>query len=131
MSMTKPHEEWISRAQGDVDFAGVGLREGFYSQTCFLAQQAVEKSLKGVCVFLKRPYPKIHSLVELAKTLPELPLNAWREKLAILDGCYVPMRYPDAVPGSTSSCMPNKEEAAAALFTAQEILQMVLQFTRK
>ena len=122
--MKKPHEEWLHRAQEDLRFARVGLREEFYSQVCFLAQQAVEKTLKGTLVALNRPYPKIHSLLELAKKIPELKLKPWHEKLSILDGYYVPLRYPDAAPGTASSGPPSKKEASEALATAQEIFDL-------
>ena len=126
--MKKAHEEWLERAQDDLRFAEVGLRERFYSQVCFLSQQAIEKCLKGALVFSKRPYPKSHSLGELSRKLPEMHLEVWREKLAILDGYYVPLRYPDAAPGTTQSGAPNKKEATEAFTTAEEIFQAVARY---
>lgn len=126
--MTKQHEEWINRGQEDIRFAKLGLREGFYSQVCFLSQQAIEKLLKGMLIFLQRPYPKSHSLLELSKKVPELSLEDWQERLTILDGYYVPLRYPDAAPGSKSTGLPNKKEACDALQTAEEIFEAMLKY---
>lgn len=38
----------MRQSANDFDFAKVGLREGFYAQSCFLCQQAAEKALKAV-----------------------------------------------------------------------------------
>ncbi|MBI4125808.1 MAG: HEPN domain-containing protein [Deltaproteobacteria bacterium] len=119
--MQKPHDEWLAKAEDDLQFARVGLKEGFYSQVCTLAQQTIEKSLKGTLVARQRPYPKNHSLRELAKKLPELKLDWWMESLTIIDGYYVPLRYPDAAAGTKASGPPNEEEAKEALKTAEEI----------
>lgn len=128
--MNAPHESWMNRASDDLRFAELGLREGFYSQVCFLAQQAIEKSLKGSLVALGRPYPKSHSLRELARLVPELDLKSWQEELSLLDGYYVPLRYPDAAPAINQSGEPNKSEAAQALSVAQDIFDRVSKYLK-
>lgn len=126
--MTERHEEWLARAEDDLRFANVGLKEGFYAQVCFLSQQVIEKCLKGSLVALGRTYPKSHNLRELALKLPELSLNKYKEQLAIIDGYYVPLRYPDAVAGSTVSGPPTKDEAKRALALARKIFNTVSSF---
>ncbi len=129
--MSAPHEEWLTRAENDLRFAELGLREGFYSQVCFLSQQVVEKCFKGALVALGRSYPKSHSLRELASKLPELSLKKHVEALTILDGYYVPIRYPDAAPGMKAGGSPNKGEASAALDTARAIWDIVAKHLSK
>jgi len=126
--MSGRHEEWLSKAENDLQFAEVGLKEGFYAQVCFLSQQAIEKSLKGAMVALGRSYPKSHNLMELSKKLPELSLKKYAEHVAIIDGYYVPLRYPDAMPGTKASGAPNKAEAAQALSIARKIFSFVSEF---
>ncbi len=126
--MTVPHEEWLTKAADDIQFAALGLKEEFYSQVCFLSQQAIEKALKGALVKLGRSYPKSHNLRELAKRVPELNLKGHMEQLTIIDGYYVPLRYPDAAPGMKASGSPNQTEAAEALTTAKEIFDIVKNF---
>ena len=61
----KEHEEWLDRAESDLRFAQVGMREDFYTHVCFLCQQTVEKALKGYLIFKARKYPRIHLLLDL------------------------------------------------------------------
>lgn len=61
----KEHEEWLDRAESDLQFAKIGIREGFYGHASFLCQQAVEKALKGYLVLKAGGYPRIHTLTDL------------------------------------------------------------------
>ena len=40
-------ERWLRQAENDLAFAQTGLENGFYAQTCFLAQQVGEKAVKA------------------------------------------------------------------------------------
>lgn len=120
-----PHEDWFIYAEDDLKFAKVGLREGFYTQVCFHAQQSIEKSLKGYLVFKKKSYPRTHGLLELAGLVPELKLEPLRNALAIIEDYYVPLRYPDAAAGMKASGPPTQTEAAEALQTAEKVFEAV------
>lgn len=126
--MNEQHKQWLIYAEDDLRFAEVGLKENFYTQVCFHAQQTIEKCLKGTLIALNRTYPKSHNLLELAKRLPELPLKDYYESLIIIDGYYIPIRYPDATPGGKPSGAPDKDEASAALDTAKKIWDIVTGF---
>lgn len=126
--MIEQHEEWLDRAEDDLKFAEVGLREEFFAQVCFHSQQCIEKCLKATLVSLGRPYPKSHNLQELMQKLPELKLDQWLEGISIIDGYYVPIRYPDAMPGMKSSGPPNREEAKDALDVAEKVFGEVTRF---
>jgi len=39
---------WLSQARNDLDFGRLALREGFFAQACFVAQQTAEKALKSI-----------------------------------------------------------------------------------
>ena len=41
-------ERWLKQAENDLDFARLGLREGFHAQVCFLTQQSAEKAVKAI-----------------------------------------------------------------------------------
>lgn len=45
---------WLNKAKDDLKWANASLKGGFNSQTCFVAQQVAEKSLKAF--FYKRSY---------------------------------------------------------------------------
>jgi len=60
---------WLSQAENDIAFAEVGLREGFYAQACFLAQQAAEKALKAVHYGKGARFVLGHSVLHLIQEL--------------------------------------------------------------
>ncbi len=47
-------KRWLRQAENDLEFARLGLREGFFSQACFLAQQSAEKAVKAIGYALAR-----------------------------------------------------------------------------
>ena len=63
---TDPHS-WLARAKSNLKRAEIGRKDPdiFIEDLCFDAQQAVEKALKAVCIYLNQPFPKPHSLVFL------------------------------------------------------------------
>ena len=127
--MNARHADWLSTAKSDLEFAEVGLAKKFPVQTCFLSQQAVEKALKGVLVFLKRPYPKTHSLLELSRLVPELDLKPHRLNLTILDGYYAPLRYPDALPKGGPLDTVGAKEAKEAVALARIVYNLASALT--
>lgn len=69
---------------------------------CFWAQQAAEKALKAVLVFVNVDFPRTHSL----DTLRNLAPTGWHYKvehpdLADLSEWAVDARYPDDLPDAT------------------------------
>jgi HEPN domain-containing protein len=63
---------WLAYAQSDLDAAAILLAspEFFPHQVCFLAQQAGEKALKAILVFLEIPFPKTHDLDRIRELIP-------------------------------------------------------------
>jgi HEPN domain-containing protein len=45
--MNEAAEQWLAFAHQDLRMAEMALAEGIYNQTCFHAQQCVEKVIKG------------------------------------------------------------------------------------
>jgi HEPN domain-containing protein len=65
--------EWFKKA--DADFLSMTRemnagKDFNYDLVCFLAQQSVEKYLKGLLCETSVPFPKIHDLNKLAALLP-------------------------------------------------------------
>jgi HEPN domain-containing protein len=112
---------WLRQAENDLQYARLGLREGFSAQVCFLCQQIAEKALKSV------HYGKLgkrivygHSLVELAK---ELSLeNDLRRELALLDQYYIPTRYPNGLPGGAPYEVYSTVQAEAAVAVCDRVI---------
>ena len=99
-----PKEEakrWLLQAEHDLEFAGLGLREGFYGHVCFLAQQSAEKSLKALVYLGGARLVLGHSAGDLLEGLLERhpQLEKHREVARRLDQYYITPRYPNALPG--------------------------------
>lgn len=63
---------WMAYAKSDLDAAYALLESGefFPRQVCFMAQQAGEKALKAILVFLEIPFPQIHDLDRIRELIP-------------------------------------------------------------
>jgi HEPN domain-containing protein len=118
-------ERWLAQAQSDLDFARVGLREGFFAQVCFQCQQAAEKALKAIHYLGGARFVPGHSLVELLGPLvdrdPELA--SLRASARRLDQLYIPTRHPNGLPGGVPADVFSREQAAEAIDQASAFLQ--------
>ena len=96
----QPHEQWLARAEDDLSFAQLGLRENYVSQVCFLSQQVVEKAFKAFLLAKGRPYPRLHKVIELANLCVELEkdLDPLKNDLKLLDEFYIPTDTPMPFP---------------------------------
>lgn len=123
--MKKQPEEWLAYADDDLRFARSGLSDGFFSHVCFLAQQAVEKALKGYLLHKGKMYPKTHSLPNLVKLIDESWLDEFDKMVKKMDKFYIPLRYPDAMAGTLPKGAPDREDAEQALSWADELVEAI------
>ncbi len=113
---------WLRYAEDDLRSAEILLKQGGVPRTsCFHAQQAAEKSIKAIFVFLQVDFPLIHDLNRLRDLLPE----GWAVKedfpdLAGLSEWAVEPRYPGDLREAT------QEDAQAAVEQARNIYEIVL-----
>lgn len=127
----RPEEDairWLTFAAQDLRMAELALQEGLFNQACFHAQQCAEKSLKALIAWRGEVIPRAHALVDLIDRLPDeyrQHLSALMEALWQLDQFYVPIRYPDALPGLLPSGMPQRPHAETSLATARSVLDIV------
>ena len=116
-------EDWFNAARADLEVAELVMKETpHYGHVCFLAHQAVEKSLKGALlasgVTPEKGHLNARFLTELARYRPEL--QGFGSEARSLDGMYVPSRYPKlGFPKFT------KERATQCLEKAKQISQAV------
>ena len=104
MSEADPREEasrWLRYAQEDLAAAETMLaqRDAIPRHVCWLAQQAAEKAVKAVLVFLQIDFPRSHDLDALRNLIPD----GWQLKrdhpdLAALTEWAVEARYPGEWP---------------------------------
>ena len=99
-------EQWVERAEYDIQTAEAMFKAGRYLYVLFCCQQAVEKALKAVIVKKtgKMP-PRIHNLPRLAE-VARIETNSEQARfLAELSAYYIQTRYPEEIKavGSTIS----------------------------
>ena len=126
--MKEPRAEadrWLRQAEDDLEYARLGLREGFYAQVCFQCQQICEKAIKALRYGYGERVVIGHALVELAA--PLAALSGFQDSLSVLDQYYIPTRYPNGLPGGVPSDVYTKTQAAAAVDVAQQIVAVVRQ----
>jgi HEPN domain-containing protein len=121
---------WLQQAENDLEYARLGLREGFFAQVCFQCQQICEKALKAIHYGqLGKRVVFGHSLVQLGA---ELSLEAdLRDELAVLDQYYIPTRYPNGLPGSLPYEVYTKGQAAKALESSLQVIELARRALRE
>lgn len=119
-------ERWLRQAENDLEFGRLALREGFFAQACFIAQQSAEKALKSLAYAAGERVVLGHSLVELSTRLrTHLPAVAGLLELAgILDQYYVATRYPNGLPGGTPFEAFSQRQAREAIEAAERFLAL-------
>ena len=101
-------ERWLSFAQEYLQVAEIVLGARLYNQVCFHAQQCVEKSLKGVSAHLGLAAPRTHAIADLLRLLPVPWFANVADDLAGMESYYIPLRYPDALPGTLPDGLPGR-----------------------
>lgn len=90
---------WLKMAESNLTRAGVGRQQEsiLYEDICFDAQQAAEKALKGLLVFLGHAAPRTHSIGYLLRLVEEqavIPVPPGIREAALLSDYAVTTRYP-------------------------------------
>ena len=96
------------------------MKDFFKLQVCFFAQQAGEKALKAILVFLEIPFPQTHDLDRIRELIPE----GWKVKerfpqLYDLSIWAVESRYPGDAPDVV------EHEARETLRLAESVFEAV------
>jgi HEPN domain-containing protein len=119
---------WFDQAQHDVEVAKTNFASGFYSDACYMSEQAAQKGLKAFIIYHGKRYLWEHSVQELAKISSHYDKEfEWVvEAGMILDRYYIPTRYPDAL---ASPAVPYKfyiaKDASEVISLAEKIIPMV------
>ena len=115
------HEDWLLKAERDLDTAKVLLENAFHDTAIYHTQQCAEKALKGYCVYRLQPLIKTHDLekilnicIGLDNSFQQLDLFA-----TSLNGLDVKFRYPDV------EFEPEASEVADAIDWSEQILNFV------
>jgi HEPN domain-containing protein len=124
MGNTSIVEEWVEKADEDLEFALVNLQEGkpFIAQICFHFQQAAEKYLKAYIVAKDLEFRKTHDLPMLLNICisKNSAFETLSEECEYLNTFYVESRYPVHWPTDFS-----QQEAQKSSQTAEKIRSFV------
>ena len=103
--MADRSSDWLEQARRDLEQAEQSMEAGRHEWACFAAHQAAEKALKGLNLALGQQAWG-HTLTRLWAALPAqnwtpVPPEDFEDRLRLLDGFYIPTRYPDSYPEGT------------------------------
>jgi HEPN domain-containing protein len=121
---------WLEQAKHNLDVAEHILKARFFSDTCFMAEQAAQVALKAFIIYHKKRLVWEHSVQELAKICSQhdKEFEKFIEYGKILDRYYIPTRYPDALAPPAIPCKTfTARDARDAVRFAKEILEKVKQ----
>lgn len=120
----KETRRWLAYAKQDAAVAHELLQSGksYPNATCYHAQQAAEKALKGGLIFAQIDFPFVHDLTVLKNLLP----SDWKTSqnspnLSILSSWATGARYPGI------ATEPTDEDAEIALKQAEQVISTILE----
>ena len=119
-------DRWLKQAANDLELARLGLREEFFSQACFWAQQSAEKAVKGIGR-LGGDRAALENSVALlvdryADRAPGLSDLVGESRL--LDRYYRTTRYPGDPPGPVPFTAFSREQASTAVGAAERFFEL-------
>lgn len=121
--MDKKHSrdrDWLEQAKDDLKFARYAISGNFYSQACFISQQAGEKAMKALALHLGADKIRGHSLKDLSIAMG---INGdFLTAAKTLDLYYISARYPDSFFSGFPSEYFSEEQAKQAVDFAQQII---------
>lgn len=115
--------KWLAYAEEDLGMLALALGRTppYVHSACFHAQQAVEKALKAVLIWLQIDFTYTHNLEGLRALIPEgWAVKDAKEDLEAITTWVVRGRYPD-----TKEPPPGLPEAESAAETARSVVEGV------
>ncbi|MCP9817658.1 HEPN domain-containing protein [Synechococcus sp. GreenBA-s] len=127
--MAERSADWLNQALRDLDQAEASMQADRHEWACFAAHQATEKALKALNLAMGQQAWG-HTLTRLWAAVPPErdafnppPPEALDDRLRLLDGFYIPTRYPDSYPEGTPGEHFGRLQSEQALFHATAIVQ--------
>ena len=120
-------KRWLTQASEDLRWAVWLAKEGGYHLACFLAQQVAEKALKAFLYDQGEELVLGHSVERLcsAAAAYDAEFGERSKRWSILDGYYIPTRYPNGLPDGIPANVYTEEAAVSAVGLAREVVDYV------
>ena len=122
--MSNRCQDWLKQAEKDLQHAQLSLEHRDYEWACFAAHQAAEKAVKALHLFLGQEAWG-HVVAKLLRELPVPVSEELIERGKVLDGYYIPPRYPNGFPEGAPFEHFGSLQAREALQHARSILEFV------
>ena len=123
----KEGKRWLDQATEDLKWAKDLAERGGWHIACFLAQQVGEKALKAYLYAQGEEIVIGHSIERLCSNASAYDdfFSEKVKKWSILDGFYIPTRYPNSLPDSIPAKVYTRDAAVEAVRLADDIVQFV------
>src|SRR4051794_22831162 len=89
--------DWLTQAERDLEQAGESRAAGRHEWACFASHQAAEKAVKALHLRLGQDAWG-HVIARLLQELPAQVPSELIDRARVLDGFYIPTRYPNSHP---------------------------------
>jgi HEPN domain-containing protein len=118
--------DWLNQALRDLEQAEDSRQAGRHEWGCFAAQQAAEKAVKALHLYLGQEAWG-HVVARLLQELPETVLIPGEliEKGRVLDNFYIPSRYPNSHPQGAPFEHYGPLQSEEAIRYASEIIEFI------
>ncbi|MBS4007072.1 MAG: HEPN domain-containing protein [Clostridium sp.] len=118
---------WFEQSEADLLGVQVLFDNNLYHLACFIAQQVAEKAIKAFLYARGEQIVTGHSVTALATWAEQFDaaFAALRDEVAILDGYYIPTRYPNGIPDSIPAKVYTRKPAEEALRLAEKTIEFV------
>ncbi|HHH42448.1 MAG TPA: HEPN domain-containing protein [Chloroflexi bacterium] len=119
-------QDWFRQAERDLEQAEDARRAGRHEWACFAAQQAAEKAVKALHLFLGQEAWG-HVVARLLRELPDhIPVSDHlMDQAKVLDNFYIPTRYPNGHPEGAPFEHYGPLQSQEAIRHARAILEFV------
>ena len=118
--------DWFNQALRDIEHAEDSRKAGRHEWACFAAQQAAEKAVKALHLYMHQEAWG-HVIAKLLKELPEsvnIPEDLI-DKARVLDNFYIPTRCPNSHPEGAPFDHYGPLQSEEAIRYAREIIEFV------
>jgi len=128
--MAERSADWLNQALRDLEQAEASMQADRHEWACFAAHQASEKALKALNL-VRGQQVWGHTLTRLWAAVPEKdgllppPPAAIEDRLRLLDGFYIPTRYPDSYPEGTPGEHFGRLQSEQGLLHATAIIEWI------
>ncbi len=122
--MSNRSQDWLKQAQHDFQQAELSQHSDNHDWACFASHQAAEEAIKALHHYSGQ-YAWRHSVHNLLRDLSdETPVpEELYDKAKVLDGYYIPPRYPNSHPEGAPFEYYGTLQSDMALKYAREILE--------